>query len=130
MLCTLRKLEEDALHQRAKLEASAKDKNPEGTALQDLCTQLKGRRITPEAFYRMCDINSSKKIPNETFAQCIRDFGIKMTELQIKRLLLLLDESFDNQIAYAEFCNALEAFDLDMEPHFSSKGGVKRKFKD
>lgn len=44
---------------------------------------------------------------------------------------MLLDESFDNQITYSEYCNALEAFGLDQEKHFLGKsGGVKRKYQD
>jgi hypothetical protein len=46
--------------QKQKLAARAASDFPEGEALQDFCTQLKSKKISPEAFFRMCDSGYKK----------------------------------------------------------------------
>jgi hypothetical protein len=97
----------------------------EGLALKEFVLQLKAKGITAEAFFRICDISYSQAVPIETMKEQISKFGIKLSNTQISRLFLLLDEDFTGTVSLEEYQDALQVYQLTAEKHFltSNKEG-------
>ncbi len=93
--------------------------NPEEFALREYVIQLKAKKLTPEAFYRLIDWNYTKKISIAAFKDKIKQFGIRLTDTQTRRLALIFDEDLEGNITYAEYQNALEAFKMSGEKHIN-----------
>jgi len=93
--------------------------NPEEYALREYVTQLKGKKMTAEGFFRLCDCTYSKSITIDVFKSKIKEIGLKLTETQVRRLALIFDEDMEGSISYEEYQNALEAFKLSAESHIN-----------
>ena len=78
-------------------------------------SQLKAKKITPEAFFRLCDANYTRNVPKEVFVQTMQNMGIRLSATQTKRLVMLFDENLSNTISLEEYQNALEAFSVSQE---------------
>jgi len=50
--------------------------------LFEFVSQLKAKRISPEGFFRMCDISYAKSVPVDIFKENLLAFGIKLTPTQ------------------------------------------------
>lgn len=126
----LAKLDERAMFMRASITKEAKS-NPEELALQEFVTQLKGKNLTPESFFRLCDGQYKKEVKATHFRSKLKKMGLRLTDTQVRRITLIFDEDMSGAISFAEYQNALEAFKLDCEPHIDCEGssGVYRSFK-
>jgi len=113
----LQKVEGKLNAQRAKFEKRSKSQIPEEEALKDFIQQLKAKKTTPEAFFRMCDRSYQRSVENSLFAAKMKEAGLKLSSTQTKRLLLLFDEDLTGSISLEEFQNALEAFGANAEKH-------------
>lgn len=95
--------------------------NPEELALKEFVTQLKAKGLTPEAFFRICDGAYDKAVSASLFKVQIIQLKLKLTPNQIRRLTLIFDEDMEGQITLKEYQHALEAFNLQSDPHINTK---------
>lgn len=100
----------------------------EGLALKEFTTQLKAKRMTPEAFFRICDVSYSKSVPVDNFKQQVELQGLRLTRSQMDRLILLLDENMTGAIGLEEYQGALEVYGLAGEKHFVSQGRQSKPY--
>jgi Ca2+-binding EF-hand superfamily protein len=88
---------------KQKLAERAASDFPEGEALKDFVSQLKAKRISPEAFFRMCDSGYKKEITYEAFRFGINKLGLKLSKTQLMRLEYVVDEDGSKKITLEEF---------------------------
>lgn len=69
-ICMAR-LHREATQERARAAAERHQRNPEGEALHEFTLQLKAKRITPEGFFRLCDLSYARQVSKEDFARMI-----------------------------------------------------------
>jgi Ca2+-binding EF-hand superfamily protein len=96
---------------------------PEEAALTEFVSQLRAKRLTPEAFFRVCDTDYCHTVTQEHFITKMDELRLKLSPTQSKRLMLLLDENFTGSVTLSEFQDALEAFKLQKERHISVEPG-------
>ena len=79
-LC-LKKLEKqvEMEKRRLNLRQSQKAISPEQRALTEFKQQLARKKLTPEAFFRICDDQYEQKVSEQKFKQMISNFNIKLT---------------------------------------------------
>jgi hypothetical protein len=65
--------------------------------------ELKKRKLTLDKFYRICDDKMKKRISSKQFMDQINNLGIDYTEETKKRLVLVFDEDFNEEITYSEY---------------------------
>ena len=78
--------------------------------MQELKSRLKKKGLTPEAFFRVCDIEMKKSIPVDRFKSMLNNFKLELSRGQISRLALILDEDMEGNITLEEYYHALEAY--------------------
>lgn len=78
--------------------------------IDQFCVELKKFKLTLDKFYRICDDTLSKKITTKQFMDQISYLGIKYTEETKKRLVLVFDEDFNEEITYQEFVETWDAY--------------------
>lgn len=76
--------------------------------------QLFTEDFSLEMLFRMLDSNTSGNIPSEKFVEFLRN-PLEMTETQIVRLLLILDESCSGNINKPSFFKTLDSFSCRSE---------------
>ena len=73
---------------------------------------FKKAQMTPEEFYRTCDITYQMVIPVSVFESKLKSFNyFDISEKNIQRLIRILDEDMEGNITLHEYYNALEAYD-------------------
>ena len=65
--------------------------------------QLKKFKLTPDKFFRICDENMKRKVSTKTFIDQIEKLGIDYTLETKKKLMLVFDEDFNEEITYDEY---------------------------
>ena len=78
--------------------------------------------MTPEGFFRTCDMGYKKTITVDTFKNMLNNFNLQLTRGQVSRLALILDEDMEGNITLAEYYNALEAYNCSSEKHTDPEG--------
>ena len=97
--------------------------NPERAVMTEFVTRLKAKKMTPEAFFRICDKAYARKISIEDFKANLDVFKLRLSPTQTERLMYILNEDCsDDYITYSEYQHALEAYDLSGEKHFVGPG--------
>jgi len=61
--------------------------------------QLQTRKLTPEAFYRICDVHQKREIQIAVFKLGLKNLGLLLSEAQQARLVSVLDEDLSGQIS-------------------------------
>lgn len=78
----MKKLEKDVEKQKARLQKK-QNKNRsvsnEELALQELKQRLLKKGLTPEAFFRVCDLEMKKSVPVEKFKSMLQNFKLEMS---------------------------------------------------
>ena len=57
----------------------AQQENPEKAVLQEFVTQLRSKKLTPEAFFRVADCAYARRISNEKFEETAKNFKLVLT---------------------------------------------------
>ena len=68
---------------------------PEEACMKNFAAQLADKKLTPEAFFRVCDQYNELKVPVPTFTKKLTDFGIVLTSGQQQRIINILDEDLE-----------------------------------
>mgnify|MGYP000403192448 FL=1 len=84
--------------------------------------RLAKKGLTPEAFFRTCDPGYKKSVPVDRFRSMLTNFNLQLSNGQIKRLILILDEDMEGNITLEEFQNGLEAYNCSGESHTNPDG--------
>ena len=92
-------------------------------ALQEFVSKLQAKKLTPEAFYRICDMGYQKSISKERFTEVANMLGLKLNSSTLRRLILIFDEDVNDRITLVEYQQALEAYNVGAEKHFISDRG-------
>jgi len=95
----------------------------EEQVLKEFKTRLAKRGMTPEAFFRTCDVEYTKSVPVNKFKAMLQNFKLELSRGQVSRLSLILDEDQEGNITLEEFYNALEAYGTSGEKHINPNGG-------
>jgi len=69
----------------------------------EFVAQLKAKRITPEAFFRICDVSYARSVSADQFKEQMETLNIRLTNTQQQRLMLILDENFTGRITLEEY---------------------------
>eukprot|EP00347_Sterkiella_histriomuscorum_P015188 403357982 len=109
-------------------ERQEKQCSPEELVLIEFKNQLVKKRITPEAFFRICDLEGLQTITVNHFKQCIERYQLKFSRGQMSRLVMILDEDMEGTITREEYYNALEAYNVTGEKHKSIDGSLYHSF--
>jgi Ca2+-binding EF-hand superfamily protein len=87
----------------------------EEAALKAFASELKLKAITPEAFFRMADQDSSGAVTPGEFKAVLHELKIKLERSQVSRILMILDEDLSGEISKDEYFHALEAYGVQSE---------------
>ena len=82
--------------------------------IDQFCVELKKFKLTLDKFFRICDETMSRKITTKQFMDQISNLGIKYTEETKKRLMLVFDEDFNEEITYAEFIDTWDSYGAEL----------------
>lgn len=67
--------------QKKELQSKLGSSNmPEEACMKMFAAQLADKKLTPEAFFRVCDQYGELKVPVPTFTKKLQDFGIVLTK--------------------------------------------------
>ena len=78
--------------------------------IDQFCVELKKFKLSLDKFYRLWDDTLSRRITTKQFVDQISHLGIKYTEETKKRLVLVFDEDFNEEITYEEFVETWDAY--------------------
>ena len=78
--------------------------------IDQFVVHLKKYKLTPDKFYRICDENMKRKITTKTFIDQINKLNIGYSPETVKRLVLVFDEDFNEEITYAEYIDTCDAY--------------------
>jgi Ca2+-binding EF-hand superfamily protein len=120
----LKMLEKQNELDRQKLERKGPKRGfaSEEEALKHFRTRLEKKGLTPEGFFRLCDLEYKKTITVEAFKRQAVKMKLGLTKGQLARIALILDENMEQNITLQEFYYALEAFGQSSEEHFAVDG--------
>lgn len=107
---------------RLQNRSTNREKSSEEKAVIELKQRLGKKGITPEGFFRLCDDTYTQKVPIFRFRKMLTNFKLWLSEGQIKRLCLILDEDDSGEISLEEYQNALQAYRCDEETHVITDG--------
>lgn len=125
---TVARIAERALAMKRKCEIERGELKPELLAVREFVAQLASKRVTPEGFFRMLDSTYAKCISKATFVQGVQDFGLRLSDTQVRRCCYIFDEDCNDSISLKEYQDALAAFNLARERHINEQGGGARSF--
>mmetsp|Transcript_40469 Transcript_40469/g.38965 ORF Transcript_40469/g.38965 Transcript_40469/m.38965 type:complete len:107 (-) Transcript_40469:80-400(-) len=86
------------------------------------------KKITPEAFYRICDSEYKNEVRNDVFKDNMVKLGLQLSRGQLSRLIMILDEDVEGTITRDEYYNALEAYNISGEKHKTLDGAMYYQF--
>ena len=78
--------------------------------------------LTPEAFFRACDVNYEQRVTSAFFKSQLYKFNLQLSRGQMSRLVLILDEDMEGTIGLEEYYDALEAYNCSGEKHHALDG--------
>ena len=86
--------------------------------MREFTTNLKKKKMTPEAFFRACDPKYEKKVSCSYFKVMMARYGITPSRGAQARIILILDEDMEGTISLKEYYDALEAYSCSGEEHY------------
>lgn len=72
-------------------------------------------KLTPEAFFRVCDYSYMKEVSSMDFKNKIKEYELGLDEKTIIRICATLDEDFNGFITLEEYYFALECYNCRCE---------------
>ena len=67
-------------------------------------------KISPEAFYRICDIEYQQTVTTSDFKKEVDKHDLGISEQNINRLITIFDEDHEGNITLQEYYNALDCY--------------------
>lgn len=74
-------------------------------------------KLTPEAFYRVCDYNYAREVSTGDFKNKIKELELGLGEKCLHRLVSVLDEDFNGSISLEEYYFALDTYNCRSEEY-------------
>ena len=91
----------------------------------------KHAKITPEAFFRLCDTKYNQEFDHQRFREMAWQLKLELEEATINNVLAQVDEEKTKLVTIYEYYNTLEAFDCrgEKESPFDDTPGSNISFK-
>ena len=72
--------------------------------MTEFVTRLQAKDMTPESFFRICDVAYARKISIEIFRQALVKYKLRLSPAQTSRLEYIFNEDCsDDYITYTEY---------------------------
>lgn len=69
-------------------------------------------KLTPEAFFRLCDADYEKAISCERFMSMLKQLNLVTAKSSLERLCAIFDEDLNEEITLEEYYSALESYQV------------------
>jgi hypothetical protein len=63
-----------------------------------------------EALYRICDVEDKGVVTHREFIDCVKRLKVSLKEIQVKKIIILIDEDCTGYLRYDDYAQTLEAF--------------------
>jgi Ca2+-binding EF-hand superfamily protein len=73
---------------------------------------LEKLKMTPEAFFRLCDADYEKAITTDKFMSMLKQLNLVTGKSSLERLCTIFDEDLNDEITLAEYYSALESYQV------------------
>lgn len=94
---------------------------PDELLMKQVQNEMRKKNLTMEEAFRAADEDCDGVVTCEELLKFFGRLKLGLTQAQVSRLLLILDEDFSGKIDRQEFYNALSAYETGVENHRSSQ---------